>query len=128
VLLFDFGGPLSFGASTDLALRVRERAQEKGEAIVLDFSRVPFLDVSAARAVETIICDARVAERTIYITGMSDEVAGVLSGLDADHCLPADTHYSSRLEALRAAVDNWARERGSPPDDTGPTGAVPQPS
>ena len=70
VLLFDFGGPLSFGASTDLALRVRERAQEKGEAIVLDFSRVPFLDVSAARAVETIICDARVAGRTIYILSL----------------------------------------------------------
>lgn len=113
VHLFDFGGPLSFGASTDLALRVRERSREKGDALVLDFSRVPFVDVSAARAVETIICDARVAGRIVYITGMNQEVADVLRGLDADHCLPGDSHYDNRLDALRAAVDNWLEGRGS---------------
>ncbi len=131
VLLFDFGGPLSFGAATDLGLQVRERAKEKGDAIILDFSRVPFVDVSAARAVETIICDSRVAGRMVYITGMTDEVRSVITGLDADHCLPADTHYDSRLDALRAAVDNWLRERGEGnaakgTDEAGE--AVPQPT
>ncbi|MEO1201122.1 MAG: SulP family inorganic anion transporter [Pseudomonadota bacterium] len=105
VLMFDFGGPLSFGAAADLGVQVRERTKHRGESIILDFHRVPFFDVSAARAVETIICDARHAGRDVYITGMNDEVKSVISGLGADHCLPANRSYSSRVEALRAAVE-----------------------
>ncbi len=105
VLMFDFGGPLSFGAAADLGLQVRERTKAKGDAIILDFHRVPFFDVSAARAVETIICDARHAGRDVYLTGMNEEVSSVLSGLGADHCLPANRSYKSRVEALRAAVE-----------------------
>ncbi len=104
VTLFDFGGPLSFGAAADVGHHVRERLKDKGSAIILDFSRVPFIDVSAARAVETIACDARQAGKTVYVTGMSDKIRDVLSGLNADHCLPADTSYQNRLDALKHAV------------------------
>lgn len=132
VLLFDFGAPLSFGAATDLGLQVRERVKEKGDAIILDFSQVPFIDVSAARAVETIICDGRAAGRMVYITGMNKEVRSIITGLNADHCLAADTHFDKRIDALRAAVDNWKRQRpnggGSAPADSSGKDAVPQPS
>jgi len=105
VTLFDFGGPLSFGAAADLGHHVRERAKKDTRAMVLDFSRVPFMDVSAARAVETIACDARQAGIHLYVTGINDKVAEVLSGLDADHCFPADASHDNRLEAIRAACD-----------------------
>ena len=105
VLLFDFGGPLSFGAATDLGLQVRQRVKGKSSAIVLDFHRVPFLDVSAARAVETIICDARQANRKVFTTGMSAEVKNVLRVMEADHCLPKDAEYKRRVDAIRAAVE-----------------------
>jgi len=116
VTLFDFGGPLSFGAAADLGHHVREKVKDKAVAIVLDFSRMPFIDVSAARAVETIACDARQAGKTVYVTGMSPEVSKVLSALEADHCLPADTRYETRIEALRAAVDalREGADRNSP--------------
>ncbi|GJL93246.1 SulP family inorganic anion transporter [Hyphococcus sp.] len=104
VMLFDFGGPLSFGAAADLGHHVRERVKGKTSAIVLDFARVPFMDVSAARAVETIACDAKQAGKIVYVTGMGEKVRGVLAGLNADHCLPADAQYETRIEALRAAV------------------------
>ncbi|VAW00390.1 Na(+)-dependent bicarbonate transporter BicA [hydrothermal vent metagenome] len=104
VTLFDFGGPLSFGAAADLGHRVRERVKGKSRSLILDFSRVPFIDVSAARAVETIACDARQAGKTVYVTGINDAVNKVLIGLNADHCLPGDTRYESRLDALRVAV------------------------
>lgn len=104
ILLFDFGGPLSFGAAADLGHQVRERARHNSSAIILDFSRVPFIDVSAARAVETIACDARQADKRIYATGMNDEIRGVLRGLDADCCLPLENHYEQRIDALRAAL------------------------
>ncbi len=110
VTLFDFGGPLSFGAAADLGHHVRERVKDKASAIILDFSRVPFIDVSAAMAVETIACDARQAGKVVYITGMSAKVSEVLAGLGADHCLPTDTSYDTRLEALNEAVAAIRRE------------------
>lgn len=117
VLLFDFGGPLSFGAATDLGLHIRQRAKDKSDAIILDFHRVPFLDVSAARAVETVICDARQMERTVYTTGMSEKVMEVLRVMEADHCLPQDSHYPDRVDAIRAAVQEVTSQRAKKPGD-----------
>ncbi|MEL6870861.1 MAG: SulP family inorganic anion transporter [Pseudomonadota bacterium] len=105
VTLFDFGAPLSFGAAADLGLHVRQHLTGKTNAMVLDFSRVPFIDVSAARAIETVVCDARQAEQVVFVTGMKDSVRDVLSAMDADHCLPTDTTYEVRTDAIRAAVD-----------------------
>ena len=122
ITLFDFGGPLSFGAAAD--------TKDRGDAIILDFSKVPYLDVSAARAVETIVCDGKNAGKTVYATGMSEEVRSTLAGLDADHCLPADTRFDTRVEALRAAVKAYKESGGgktqAPPgsdDKAEPVGA-----
>lgn len=103
ITVFDFGGPLSFGAAADVGHQVREKVREHTAAIVLDFSRLTFIDVSAARAVETIACDAKEVGKTVYISGMNQDVADVLAGLAADHCLPNDTLYPTRIEAIRAA-------------------------
>jgi len=106
VTIFDFGGPLSFGAAADVGHQVRERVRKgKTAALILDFSRVPFIDVSAARAVETIIVDATDSGKLIYETGMSDSVRQTLDSLDATHGLPVDASYVHRVDALRAAVD-----------------------
>lgn len=104
VTLFDFGGPLSFGAAADLGHQIRRNVGDKKGSIILDFTRVPFIDVSAARAVETITSDAKEAGRGVYVTGMSDAVCKVLSGLQADHSIPGDTKYEHRIDALKAAV------------------------
>ena len=114
ITLFDFGGPLSFGAAADVGHQVRERSSaNEAQAIVLDFARVPFVDVSAARAVETIACDARLAGKQVFVCGMSDSVRQVLTGLNADHCLPGDAYFPSKLEALRAAVANIEGSSGN---------------
>ena len=105
ITIFDFGGPLSFGAAADVGHQVRERSRNGTAALILDFSSVPFMDVSAARAVETIACDASAAGKKVYVTGINDEVSQVLSGLEADCCLPADSRFATRLEALRTAVE-----------------------
>jgi sulfate permease, SulP family len=104
ITIFDFGGPLSFGAAADLGHKVRERVKDNNFAIILDFSRVPFVDVSAARAVETIICDALEAGRIIYETGMNDDVRKTLAGLDATSQMPVNTSFEKRIDALRAAI------------------------
>jgi SulP family sulfate permease len=60
--------------------------------------------VSAARAVETIGCDADAAGKKIFISGMNDSVRTVLSGLSADCCLQDENYFPRRIDAIRAAV------------------------
>ena len=107
---FDFGGPLSFGAAADLGHHVRERISPKHHtSIVLDFSRVPFVDVSAARAVETIAVDAAHAGKHLYVCGINDDVLDSLEGLGVSEHLPTQNRFEDRLAALTAARD-WIFE------------------
>jgi SulP family sulfate permease len=103
VMLFDFGGPLSFGAAADLGHHVRESADEGAKVLVLDFSRLPFLDLSAAKAVETIVDDASHAGKTLYIVGANDPVRAVLRGLNVASSLPKGHWFVDRKAALQAA-------------------------
>ncbi|MEO1014689.1 MAG: SulP family inorganic anion transporter [Pseudomonadota bacterium] len=105
ILLFDFaGGPLSFGAAADLGHHVRERVSKGAQAVVLDFTYVPSIDLSAARAVETILLDAKEANNRVFFAGVNDDVQRVLTGLNVDESLPADGRLNTRAEALRAAL------------------------
>ncbi|MEO0973635.1 MAG: SulP family inorganic anion transporter, partial [Pseudomonadota bacterium] len=104
VTIFDFSGPLSFGAAADVGHQVRQKSKDHTDAIILDFSRVPFVDVSAARAVETIACDGKNSGKRVFVSGANEQVRAILAGLDADHCLPVDAYHDSRIQALRAAV------------------------
>lgn len=103
ITIFQFDAPLSFGAAADLGHHVRERSQNRASAMILDFTGLPFIDVSGARAVETITCDASGAGRTVYVTGMAESVRDTLAGLQADCCLPEGSSHPTLLEALKAA-------------------------
>ena len=107
---FDFGGPLSFGAAADLGHHVRERiSPEHHTSLVLDFGRVPFMDVSAVRAVETIAVDAAHAGKHLYLCGINSAVAASFEGLGVIEHLPNHIRYTTRLAALSAARD-WIFE------------------
>ena len=104
ITVFDFNGPLSFGAAADLGHHARSFLDKGVAAIVLDFSRVPFLDVSAALAVETVTRDAVQAKRRVYYCGMSAQVKAVLTALEADRHLTDDGQFDTREQALEAAL------------------------
>ena len=107
---FDFGGPLSFGAAADLGHHVRERLSPRDHvALVLDFGRVPFMDVSALRAIETIAQDAAHAGKHLFVCGVNDAVSESLDGMGVTDHLPAETRFNTRLEALTAAKE-WIFE------------------
>jgi len=111
VTVFEFGGPLSFGAAADVGHHVRERYRDGMHAIILDFGRVPFIDVSAVRAVETIACDAERAGKKIFITGMNDEIAKTMKGLGADCCLDLDAaRHTDRIALLRILRDEYTNK------------------
>lgn len=104
VMMFDFGGPLSFGAAADLGHHVRQRTGQGAEILILDFSRVPFLDVSAVTAIETILEDAWDAGKSVYMSGMNETVSQLLDrfsvSLEPSHELRSFEH---RIDALKAA-------------------------
>ena len=105
VSVFEFRGPLSFGAAADLGHHARSLFTNKElKALVLDFSSVPFLDVSAIRAVETIADDANHNGRGLHVCGMSQKVRDTLSALDADKHLYDFNYHSTREAALEAVL------------------------
>jgi SulP family sulfate permease len=117
---FDLGGPLSFGAAADLGHHVRERISPTHHtSLVLDFSKVPFMDVSAARAVETIAQDAAHAGKHLYVCGINEQVATSLEGLGVSELIPATSRFENRVDALSAARD-WIFENADPSTSTGP--------
>lgn len=116
VTLFDFGGPLSFGAAADLGHHVRERADGKTKVLILDFTRVPFLDLSAAKAVETIVEDAVAAGKKLYVAGLNEDVSGVLHGLDVARLIADEHWFKERRAALAQALLLIDQAEGVKPD------------
>jgi SulP family sulfate permease len=112
ITLFDFGGPLSFGAAADVGHQVREKSKGKS-AMILDFSRVSHVDVSAARAMETIGSDAHAANKEVYVSGMNDEVRTMLKGLNNEYCLSHGDNFATRLDAIKDAVEFVEEEDAS---------------
>lgn len=98
VSIFSFGGPLSFGAAADLGHHVRERVKPGSKVTILDFSRVPLMDVSAAMAVDTVTSDALAAGRQLVICGANAEVNKVLEGVNEAH--PGIPNFDTLHEAL----------------------------
>ncbi len=113
IRVFDLGGPLSFGAAADISHHVREYMGEGTTALILDFERVPFVDVSAARAVETIAGDAQAHDTILLLSGFSPDVRATLSGLHALEKVNESCIFSTRLEAIEAAVE-MTRQRSTP--------------
>ena len=98
VSIFSFGGPLSFGAAADLGHHVRERVKPGSKVTILDFSRVPLMDVSAAMAVDTVTSDALAAGRQLVFCGANAEVNKVLEGVNEAH--PGIPNFDTLHDAL----------------------------
>lgn len=98
VSIFSFGGPLSFGAAADLGHRVRERVPAGSKFTILDFSRVPLMDVSAAMAVDTVTSDALAAGRQLILCGANEKLNKVLEGVNEAH--PGIPNFETLHEAL----------------------------
>jgi len=104
VAMFDFGGPLSFGAAADLGYHLRQRMNAGAKALVMDFSQMTSIDVSAARAIESIAVDAKEAGKSVYVAGMSEFVKSKLIGLDVYKALTEGNIFANRGDAVKAAV------------------------
>lgn len=106
ITLFEFGGPLSFGAAADLGHQVREKWKDGQVALILDFSRVPDIDLSAIMAVQTIAEDATIAGKQLLISGAAGKVNELLHGLDVGQKIPDDHWFDDKTKAIEYAVNS----------------------
>ncbi|MBS3897260.1 MAG: SulP family inorganic anion transporter [Dethiobacter sp.] len=106
VTLLEFNGPLSFAVIADFEQMMRERLKDDKEFIILDFSNMPQIDLSATRAVETIIFDALDRGKRVYLTGMSAKVNSVIRSFCDQQCISDGMCFETSVEALEAVISS----------------------
>lgn len=114
ILLLKLGGPMSFGAAKSISRRML--IVQNYQALVLDFSEVPTLGITAALAIESIVEDAIANHRHVWIVVSPGRVQHRLENLDFQRfcthktsaessaiLLPQISQVENRLEALKSA-------------------------
>ncbi len=103
MMLFRLSGPMSFGAAKSISQRMA--IVENYEVLILDFSDVLHLGVTASLAIGNIVKDAREKKRTVFIVGASGKIKLRLRSLDILDLLPPKNRVTDRLEALRQGLN-----------------------
>jgi SulP family sulfate permease len=83
IVIYELGGPFSFGAARGMARRLGE-ADQYG-ALVLDLSMVPMVDSSAGFALLDVIREALALNKPVFLAGMCPRVKDTLTKLTGRH-------------------------------------------
>ncbi|NCJ06283.1 STAS domain-containing protein [Synechococcales cyanobacterium C] len=100
ILLFQLGGPLSFGAAKTLSQRLS--IVQDYQVLLLDLSDVPVLGVTTALAIETMVEDAAKRQRHVFVVASFDQPRQRLRDLKLQRFAKVQI-LDNRLEALQAA-------------------------
>lgn len=103
VLVVHLSGPFSFASARELVRRAAVAARY--QAVVFNFADVRMIDTSVAMAIEEVVRECVEAEHVVVVAGLDGEVGRSLERLGILALVPAANRRSSRLEALRYAVD-----------------------
>jgi SulP family sulfate permease len=113
ILLFQLGGPMSFGAAKSISRRMS--MVKNYEALVLDLSKVPNIGITSALAIESIVQDEINHHRHVWIVVIPGQVQQRLEKLDLQRFCsksqedsltqsPKIHQMENRLDALEAAL------------------------
>ncbi|WP_008317128.1 SulP family inorganic anion transporter [Leptolyngbya sp. PCC 6406] len=83
ILLFQLGGPMSFGAAKSISRRLA--IVRNYQVLVLDLSEVPTIGVTAALAIESMVQDALKRGRHVWIVAAPGQVQDRIHSLEL-HC------------------------------------------
>jgi len=103
ILLVHLGGPMSFGAANGMVRQIT--SVEDYRVLVLDLSDAPFMDSSAAMAIETTIHHTTARGRDAVLVGLGSEVTPVLERMGILDLLGPGHQFDNRLDALERAVE-----------------------
>ena len=103
VLLFRLGGPMSFGAAKSISQRMK--IVEQYRALILDFSDVPRVGVTASLAIENILKESVIKGHKIFLVGVQGQVKARLRRLKVVKSLPEASWVADRLQALERSLE-----------------------
>jgi sulfate permease, SulP family len=110
VTLFYLGRPMSFGVAKAIA---KEHLSVKYcDTLVMDLSDVPYLDETAAMAIETAIKDSQEKGSQVFIVAAAGRVKHLLENLGILNLVPRSNLFIERIDALKQAVIVDASEIG----------------
>ncbi|MBE9167096.1 SulP family inorganic anion transporter [Pleurocapsales cyanobacterium LEGE 06147] len=111
ILLFQLGGPLSFGAAKTISRRMT--IVQDYRALVLDLSEVPTIGVTAALAIETMVQDAVNRHRQVWIVVPPGQVQRRIEKLQLQRFVEIH-QMQNRFLALQAALVFMQAKTSSP--------------
>jgi SulP family sulfate permease len=99
IVVYRISGALFFGAVSTVSA-VLDRVADRYGTLVIDFAQVPFLDSTAANAMEGIVRKAKRSGVTVFITGASTDIRRTL-----------ETHGVAEPPAIfRPSIETAVRE------------------
>ena len=104
ILLFNLGGPMSFGAAKAISQRLAVISQY--DVLILELSDVPRLGVTASLAIENMVKESKERNRQVFLVGVHGRVKDRLNRLQVFDLIPPENSVSTRLEALQRANDS----------------------
>lgn len=104
ILLIHVDGPMSFGSAKYMVRRLESiPGYNAFSSVVLDLSKVPAIDGTAALAVEDMLNIVKAHHQHLFFVGMQPHVTKVLDGLGVFMQIRPGHRFASRLEALQKA-------------------------
>jgi SulP family sulfate permease len=115
ILLIHVDGPMSFGSAKNM---VRRLDSVKGfntfSNVVLDLSKVPSIDGTAALAVEDMLTIMKAHKQHLFFVGMQANVTSILDGLGVLSHIRPGHRFGNRLDALRKAAEIVEQQSENP--------------
>lgn len=104
ILLIHVDGPMSFGSAKNMVRRLESvKGYNTFTSVVLDLSKVPAIDGTAALAVEDMLNIVKAHHQHLFFVGMQPHVTEALDGLGVFMQIRPGHRFASRLEALQKA-------------------------
>ncbi|EPW5500357.1 SulP family inorganic anion transporter [Vibrio vulnificus] len=103
VLFFYLSGPMIFSVSK--AISRQHSSISDYEAMILDLTDVPMIDVTVGLALENAIKDAQEAQCYVYLLCPNERVREQLEKFHVLDLVPDENTFKFRYEALNAAVN-----------------------
>jgi sulfate permease, SulP family len=101
ILIYEFTGPMNFGAAKGLTRRVAVSAEAK--FLILDLSAVPMIDTSVALAIEDVMKTARDLDLDASLVGLTPSVRHTLTNLGVTDVIPPHHDFATRAGAIAHA-------------------------
>lgn len=110
ILVLHFNGPISYAAAKTIYSKVQRIPSH--QAIILDFSDVPFIDITTAMTIGHLLENAEKMGRYAFVAGINDTVEHILSTAGVSDLITSHSRHSARSEAIHCAFNRINRIPG----------------